>query len=184
MLSLKKTAIGVVAASVLAAATLGGIAFAQEPVPPQNGPGYGPAGGRPFAGQVTPNRPGPRFGTGWSEQRPFGTGTFISAIAQRLELTVDALRSELRAGKSLADLAASRNVGKEELKAVAAAAVRTHLDAQVAAGTITRERADAVLARTDQAFERLWSHTPGAGRPATGRPGPRGGVGPRWSAPQ
>ena len=94
----------------------------------------------------------------------------VTAAADALGLTPKELKAELKAGKSLKDVAAAQNVPYETFTAAVVAAVKTDLDAAVKAGTIKQERADKILERlttslADGRFrpERKASPAPGAG---------------------
>ena len=62
---------------------------------------------------------------------------------------------ELRAGRSLAEVASARGKTRAGLKAALLAAVEARLDRRVAAGRMTPERKAAVLARVSERIERL-----------------------------
>jgi hypothetical protein len=66
----------------------------------------------------------------------------VSAAAQTLGLSVDELRTALRDGQSVAELAAANNTTEAAVLSAALAAARSELDALVAAGTLTQEQAD------------------------------------------
>ena len=74
-----------------------------------------------------------------------------TAIAEKLGLTTDQLHEQLRAGKSLTDLATEKGVSADDLKAVATAAHKAHLDQAVADGKLTQAQADAMLERMESA---------------------------------
>jgi ribosomal protein S20 len=71
----------------------------------------------------------------------------LTAAAGTLDMTPAELRAKLRAGTSLKDIAATEGVPYETVTAAVLAAVKTDLDAAVAAGTIRQARADRVLER-------------------------------------
>lgn len=74
----------------------------------------------------------------------------VEAVAVALKMTPPELRAQLKDGKSLKDIAAAKGVPYETVKAAAVAAVKTKLDAAVAAGTIKQARADRILARLER----------------------------------
>jgi hypothetical protein len=78
------------------------------------------------------------------------------AAADALDITAKQLRTDLRAGKSLENIATASGVPYEAVQAAAAAAVRTDLDAAVAAGTITQARADRIMARVTTRLDAGW----------------------------
>lgn len=94
----------------------------------------------------------------------------IQAVATKLGITPQALETEVRGGKSLAQVAQERNVTRDELKATMRAAVKADLDKAVAAGKLTQAREDALLAKFDQNVDKLIDHQRGNQRPA-GTPG-------------
>jgi hypothetical protein len=70
----------------------------------------------------------------------------LAAAADYLGMTVTALRTELRSGDTVAEIAQARGKTADGLEAAIVAAVDARLDKLVAAGTITQAQADAVLA--------------------------------------
>ncbi len=93
------------------------------------------------------------FLKGWHKEghRMMGLGRYknaaIDAAAKRRGMTREELTSQLRSGKSLAEVAAGKRVTKEQLGKAIADAVKPILDKAVADGKLSRERADAVLKR-------------------------------------
>lgn len=71
----------------------------------------------------------------------------LAAAAEYLGMTVTALRTELRSGDTLAELATAKGKTAAGLEAAIVAAVDAKLDTLVAAGTITQAQADAALAQ-------------------------------------
>jgi len=95
-------------------------------------------------------RPGGR-GTG----RGMGHGRIghsLEAAATALGITSDELRTALRDGQTIAEVAAEKGVDIQTVIDAMAAEVKTHLDEEVAAGERTQEEADAKLA---DAIERI-----------------------------
>ena len=80
----------------------------------------------------------------------------LTAAAEAMDMTVREVRVELRAGKSLKDVASAANVSYETVTAAVVAAVKADLDAAVAAGTIKQARADRMLARVQQRLADGW----------------------------
>jgi ribosomal protein S20 len=71
----------------------------------------------------------------------------LAAGADALHMTTAELRGQLKDGTSLKAIAAAKGVDYASLTATITAAVKTDLDAAVAAGTIKQARADRVLER-------------------------------------
>ncbi len=82
-------------------------------------------------------------------------GALRTAAAGYLGIEPKALRTELRSGKSLAQIATARDKTVAGLKAALTAAVETRLHARVAAGSLTAERAAARLARIGARLDRM-----------------------------
>ena len=97
---------------------------------------------------------GPHGGMGGME-RPG-----LEAAAETLNLTEDELRSALRDGSSLADIAEEQGVAVEDLVDALVAAAEERLAEAVDNGRITQERADEIAAtlpeRVAEAVERTW----------------------------
>ncbi len=74
----------------------------------------------------------------------------LATAATYLGLTDAALRSELVAGKTLADVAKAKGKSVDGLVDALVAESRKHLDAAVAAGRLTRARADELAANLEQ----------------------------------
>ena len=95
-------------------------------------------------------RPGGRgMGRGMGHGR---IGHGIEAAATALGMTSDELRTALRDGQTIAEVAAEKGVDVQTVIDAMAAEVKTHLDEEVAAGEHTQEEADAKLA---DAIERI-----------------------------
>jgi len=91
-----------------------------------------PAGGRGDHGG--PGGPGGPGG--------LGGGRGLDAAATSLGVSADELRTALRDGKSLADVAAEKGVAKDKLIGDLVKAAETRLSEQVAAGRLTQAEAD------------------------------------------
>jgi ribosomal protein S20 len=74
----------------------------------------------------------------------------VSAAATALKMTPAELGAKVRAGTSLKDIATGAGVPYATVTAAVIAAVKSDLDAAVAAGTIKQARADRVLQRLEQ----------------------------------
>lgn len=81
----------------------------------------------------------------------------LAAAAEAMDMTVREVRVELRAGKSLKDVATAANVPYETVSAAVMASVKQDVDAAVAAGTIKQARADRILARLEQRLADGWA---------------------------
>ncbi len=77
----------------------------------------------------------------------------LTAAAGALDMTPSELGARLRAGDTLKDVAADKGVPYEKVSAAVSAAVKSDLDAAVAAGTIRQPRADRILARLERNLE-------------------------------
>lgn len=75
------------------------------------------------------------------------------AAASSLHLTVDQLKTKLKSGESLKDIAKAQNVDYATVTAAIEGAAKTDLDKLVKAGTITQERENTMLDRLDKALK-------------------------------
>jgi hypothetical protein len=118
------------------------------------GPGFGPGPGGPgFAGPG-----GPGFG------RPV-IANEIAAAAKYLGLSEDALRTKLRNGQSLADVAKAQNKDVQGLEDAIVAAQKARLDQAVSDKKLTQSEADDMLANLKSRVGDLVNAKPGD-RPA------------------
>lgn len=99
-------------------------------------------------GVLRPGVPRP-FGRHGFRHGPFGVGR-LDAAARYLGMTDAQLRDQLRAGKSLADIAKAQGKSVSGLEAVLEAGLRRRLDAAVKAGRLTQAQEQKMLARLDQ----------------------------------
>jgi hypothetical protein len=133
-----------------------------------NQPGMGQPGQRPGMGQRG-QQPG---GPGQPGQRPGGPAGMAQGgpqvVADILGMTPQDLRAEMQAGKSLAQVAEAKGVGRDALKAKLLEAHQTRIDAAVAAGKLTAEQAQKMTERANANIDQMLDRTPGQ------RPGPRG----------
>lgn len=82
-------------------------------------------------------------GRGWAK----GIGApSLNTIASALNMTVAELQAELQAGKSVADIAAAKEIALEKVINALVDEYKRQLDAAVAAGRLTQAQADALLA--------------------------------------
>jgi ribosomal protein S20 len=91
---------------------------------------------------------------GFGDHRGIGGGATTEAAAKTLNMTLAELKTELQAGKTIAAVAAAKNVQVQTVKDAMLAAVKTSLDQQVTDGKLTQAQADAAYqaapARIDQ----------------------------------
>lgn len=88
----------------------------------------------------------------------------LDAAAQTLGITADELKTQLRGGQTLAQLAQARGTTEQAVASAALAAAKTQLDQQVAAGALTQAQADAIYAQLQQQGSNLFTprgHGPG-----------------------
>ena len=126
------------------------------------GPGQGQQPGQGQRGQ----RPGPggQQGPGQGQPGPGMPGPG-QAVADLLGMTPQQIRTELQAGKSLAQIAEAKSVSRDALKAKILETQKARLDAAVAAGRMTPEQAQQAAARMSANVDRMLDATPGQRRP-------------------
>ena len=111
-------------------------------------------------------------------------GFDLDAAAEVLGLTLDDLRTALRDGTSLADLAEQKGIDQQKVIDALVAGVKSHLDQAVADGKLTQAEADERLQGATERITKLvtegfsaggWGHGPGngdgSGQPGTDQPG-------------
>jgi ribosomal protein S4 len=103
-----------------------------------------------------------RAGVKEAVQHRAGHGLF-GAAADYLGLTPQALREQLRAGKSLAQIATGQGKSADGLEQAILANVKTRLDKAVAAGRISAEQEQAFLDRLESRLDTLVNRTLHAG---------------------
>jgi hypothetical protein len=107
---------------------------------------------------------------------PNGGGR-LDAAASAIGITPEELRTALREGKSLADVARDKGVDPEKVVSALVAELKAHLDQEVASGRHTQAEADQKLAG---ATERIRAFVNGeVGKGGFGFRGPHGPRGPR-----
>ena len=82
-------------------------------------------------------------------------GLLLRAAAQYLQLDRATLAKDVRSGQTLAQIATARGKSVSGLQAALVAAVKTKLDAAVAAGRLTSAREQTILQRTQKLVGRL-----------------------------
>lgn len=120
-----------------------------------------------LADRLPPPGPGPRG--------PHGPrGAQLQAAASALGMTAAELQAQLRAGKSLADVAKDKGVPLDTLTAALQKAAEDRLAQAVAAGRLTQQQADKIKAALSQRIADAVQRKAVPGRPhrAPGGPGP------------
>ncbi len=128
----------------------------------QQAPGALPFGG-PFRGRGW--RPGWHRGRGFGPV--FGRQSVLDAAAKALGMTSQDLVAELKAGKSLADIAEEKGVVEDAVKRAVLDALKAQLDQAVKDGRLTQTQAEQMKTRMEQVLEQGW---PFFGRFFKGRP--------------
>ena len=90
-----------------------------------------------------PGRPGP----GWGHRHPGFDGEVLAGL---LGIDVETLRSDLRDGKTVAEIAGEQGVDVQTVIDSLVAEAKSHLDLSVQNGRLTQEEADAKLAEVTQ----------------------------------
>ena len=119
----------------------------------QSGRVLGPLGGPRLHGEFD-KRFGP--GPGGPGIHGFGHG-LLDDVADALGTTPEKLFAQLRAGKSLADVAKANGKSLADVRSALKAAMKTRLDKAVADGDITQKQADAMLAHVDEKLKAIGS---------------------------
>lgn len=101
-------------------------------------------------------------GFGFRGFGPRPCGVMGEELAAFLGIDVPTLRSELRSGKSLAQIAEAHGKSRDELKAFLTDQMQARLDQAVANGRLTQEEADARLQRYMENLDALIDATPPA----------------------
>jgi len=76
-------------------------------------------------------------------------------VAKALDLTAAKLFEQLRAGKSIAEVAKAKGKSLDDVRSAVKAAAKTRADKAVKNGDITQQQADAMLSRLDDAVQNL-----------------------------
>lgn len=76
-----------------------------------------------------------------------------SAVATKLNLSVDTLKADLKGGQTLQQIAAAQNVSTSDLNATYLGAIKTQLDQAVANKTITGDQENMLYNRIQQAVQ-------------------------------
>jgi hypothetical protein len=167
----KLVAVAVVLGALAALGLGATIAFAQGPTPTPPAPGFGPMhGGFGMMG-------GFGFGADWSTKMQ-------DAVAKALGLTLDQLNAELRAGKTIAQIAQSKEISLTKLHDDVLAAHKALIQQAVKDGTlrVTQAQADWMIQHMDAMdayFDANGGACPGWTGAAGFGPGMMGGYGAR-----
>ncbi|MEA2149763.1 MAG: hypothetical protein QOD69_1593 [Solirubrobacteraceae bacterium] len=118
-----------------------------------------------------PGGPGPGFLRGGPGFGPHhgAAGALFPDLAKALGITGTQLRDQLRAGKSIADIAKAQGKSLDDVRTAMKADAKTKADKAVADGDITQAQADELLSHLDDALSHL-----GDARPAFRLHGHRG----------
>jgi hypothetical protein len=84
---------------------------------------------------------------------------FLDAAAETIGISRDDLKEELRAGKSLTEIAGANNVSPEALKSGITSKLQAKLQEAVARGHLTQAEADQIASKLDQRIEKLIQHS-------------------------
>ncbi|MCW5851392.1 MAG: DUF2680 domain-containing protein [Anaerolineae bacterium] len=137
--------------------------------------GFGFGRGPQPGGAPQPNQGAPRPDFG-GRGPGFGGADVPNAIAKALGMTAQDLMTELKAGKTLADVAQAKGVSQDALKQAIANAQKAAVDAAVTAGRLTADQATQAKQQIDQRVAALDLTKPGFGfGPGPMGPGPLGG---------
>jgi len=102
---------------------------------------------------------GPMFGARGGMRFGFGGFDLMESAASSLGISTDDLMTQLKDGKSLADVAEAQGVSVDTLKADLLAQVKTNLDTLVSDGKITQSQADEMYSRTESHIDQIISAT-------------------------
>jgi len=119
-------------------------------------------------------------------------GERLDAVSGLLGITSDELKTELRAGKSLAEIATEKGVDTQKVIDAIVAEMTEKVNEKVAEGKITQDQADTMLANAVERVTamvnrehpaRAFGHENGERHRPFGGRGHRGGFGRGWGAP-
>ena len=119
-------------------------------------------------------------------------GERLDAVSGLLGITSDELKTELRAGKSLAEIATEKGVDTQKVIDAIVAEMTEKVNEKVAEGKITQDQADRMLANAVERVTamvngehpaRAFGHENGERHRRFGGRGHRGGFGRGWGAP-
>lgn len=110
----------------------------------------GPVGGKRFHGKPQLFGAGPRVARGFGKD-------IVGDAAEALGLTRAKLLEQLRAGKSIADVAKAQGTSLPDVRSAVKAATKTRLDKAVKDGDITQKQADVLREHLDKVLETIGS---------------------------
>jgi hypothetical protein len=133
-----------------------------------------------FVNNPLPQRHGPGPGFGHGPGKAFGADEKLDAAAKALGITTDDLRSALRDGKSIADVAKDKNVDINKVIDAMVATAQSRIDKAKTDGKITQPQADRLQADLKDRITKLVNgdfagprgRGPGPGRGFWGHRGP------------
>ena len=100
--------------------------------------------------------PGLGPGGGARTELPKLGGAGLDEIAKALGISTAELQQDLKSGKSVKDIAASKGMDEAAFRSKLAGVVKADLDKQVAAGKLTQKQEDAILQRLQNGPLPLW----------------------------
>ncbi|MGE5449751.1 MAG: hypothetical protein ACM3PA_00020, partial [Methanomassiliicoccales archaeon] len=122
--------------------------------------------------EVTEVHPGNREGKGGKFGAP---GQSLNVVSKLTSLTVAEIKTELQAGKTLAAIAATKNVTQDALIAALTADMKQNLDTAKTDGKITQAQYDKMTSDlTSRITKQVTSTSPTPGEGGKGGPGMRG----------
>ena len=102
----------------------------------------------------------------------------FATVSKALGMTEAELKTELEAGKSVSDVAKTKNIDLATVKAALLAEAKAHIDAEVAAGKHTAEEGAAKLAEVTSRIDTILTTAGLPARGPHGKGGPEGKGGP------
>ena len=85
-------------------------------------------------------------------------GQGLKVAADKIGISVEDLRAELKDGKSIADVAAEHNVSVDDVKQALTDAATARINQAVSNGRITQDQADKIEQRLPTAIDKLVNH--------------------------
>lgn len=133
-----------------------------------------PAAAPGLIGRGGPGHLGGGFRGGFG---PRGVGG-LDEYARALGISTAELQQDLRSGKTLKDIAASKGMDEAAFRSKLAGVAKADLDTQVKSGNLTQKQEDAIVQRLQNGPLPLWDRTLPERRPGPGGPAPRPTVSP------